>query len=485
MTLTLYNTLTRKKQVFEPADPKRVTMYCCGPTVYSYAHIGNARAAVAADVLFRVLRSIYGEDHVVYARNFTDVDDKINAAARAQNVDISVITNKFADIYEQDLAALNCLTPTFQPRATDHMGEMIAMIEKLIADRFAYEREGHVFFDITKYAAYGELSGNTLEQLQKGDRVGVAEYTRKKNPEDFVLWKPSKEGEPEWPASFGAGRPGWHIECSAMIEKTLTDKDYGDTIDIHCGGQDLKFPHHENEIAQSACAHGDAPLAKFWVHNGFLQMDSEKMSKSLGNVKLVHELLETWDGEVLRFALLSGHYRNELDWTDDLLAQAKATLDGWYRVLDHKWFVDLKNVKKDDAEIHFHVLLHLYSDLNTPRCLADLGGLKDNFSAWMDDFKKGKLPDDDLTREGAKIMAHNFVKSANLLGLLLKAPENWFKGKAKEGGLSDSDIDALILERAEARSAKNWARSDEIRDIFTKENIIPEDGTVRTTWRRG
>ncbi|PHR91330.1 MAG: cysteine--tRNA ligase [Robiginitomaculum sp.] len=475
MTLTLYNTLTRKKVPFKPIDENRVTMYCCGPTVYSYAHIGNARAAVAADVLFRVLRNIYGKDHVDYARNITDVDDKINATARERDVEISVITNEFADIYNKDLKALNCLMPTQQPRATAHMDEMIAMIKKLIAGDFAYEGEGHVFFDITKYAAYGELSGNTLEQLQKGDRVGEAEYARKKNPEDFVLWKPSKEGEPEWPASFGAGRPGWHIECSAMIEKTL-----GTTIDIHCGGQDLKFPHHENEIAQSACAHGGAPLAKFWVHNGFLQMDSEKMSKSLGNVKLVHELLETWDGEVLRFALLSGHYRNELDWTDDLLAQAKATLDGWYRVLSHEWFENLSAGKVDTD-----VLTTLYSDLNTPKYLSELGQRKDNLSGWLSDSDKGKFEKGGVAKAGARCEASEFVATANLLGLLQKDPEDWFKGKAKEGGLSDSDIDALILERAEARSAKNWARSDEIRDIFSKENIILEDGTDGTTWRRG
>lgn len=308
MTLILYNTLAREKQEFKPADPKRVTMYNCGPTVYSYAHIGNARAAVAADVLFRVLRHIYGEEHVIYARNITDVDDKINAAAAAQGVNISVITEKFAKIYNDDLAALGCLSPTLQPRATAHMAEMVTMIETLLGGGFAYAADGHVFFDISKYEDYGNLSGNTLDQLRKGERVNDEEYARKKNAADFVLWKPSKEGEPEWKASFGDGRPGWHLECSAMIKKNL-----GETIDIHCGGQDLKFPHHENEIAQSACAHNGAPLANYWVHNGFLQMDSTKMSKSLGNVKLIHELLETWDGEVLRFALLSGKYREELD----------------------------------------------------------------------------------------------------------------------------------------------------------------------------
>lgn len=449
MTLILYNTLAREKQEFKPADPKRVTMYNCGPTVYSYAHIGNARAAVAADVLFRVLRHIYGEEHVIYARNITDVDDKINAAAAAQGVNISVITEKFAKIYNDDLAALGCLSPTLQPRATAHMAEMVTMIETLLGGGFAYAADGHVFFDISKYEDYGNLSGNTLDQLRKGERVNDEEYARKKNAADFVLWKPSKEGEPEWKASFGDGRPGWHLECSAMIKKNL-----GETIDIHCGGQDLKFPHHENEIAQSACAHNGAPLANYWVHNGFLQMDSTKMSKSLGNVKLIHELLETWDGEVLRFALLSGKYREELDWTDDLLKQSKATLDGWYRTLSGCAAGESRGIESGFLEA-------LFDDMNTPMALSCL-------SAMSKDDRKA-----------------DFVASANLLGLLQKNPDDWFRGKGNEGGLLDADIDALIKERAQARADKNWARSDELRDLFKAENIVLEDSANGTTWRRG
>jgi len=317
MTLKLYNSLSRKKEEFKPSDPKRVTMYNCGPTVYSYAHIGNARAAVVADVLFRVLRHIYGEENVVYARNITDVEDKIIAAAKEVGVEISEITEKYARIYNNDLAALNCLMPTHQPKATDNIGGMISIIEKLLQDGYAYESEGHVFFDVSKYKDYGKLSGNTMDALKKGDRVGEGEVARKKNSADFVLWKPPLDGV-GWDAPFGEGRPGWHIECSAMAKEVL-----GETIDIHCGGVDLKFPHHENEIAQSECAHGKT-MAKYWVHNNFLNMGSEKMAKSLGNVKLIHELTEDWDGEVIRLALLKAHYRSELIWTEDLLKESKA-----------------------------------------------------------------------------------------------------------------------------------------------------------------
>ena len=331
--LTLYNSLTRKKEPFIPQDSKRVTMYNCGPTVYSYAHIGNARAAVVADVLFRVLRHIYGEDAVVYARNLTDIDDKIIKAATEQGVEISAITEKFAKIYQDDLKALNCLEPTEEPKATTHIPDMIVMIAELIEKGHAYESDGHVFFDVSTYEAYGKLSGNTLDALRGGDRVGEGEVARKKNAADFVLWKPELDGV-GWDAPFGPnksnmkGRPGWHIECSAMAKATL-----GEVIDIHCGGVDLKFPHHENEIAQSCCANEEELFANYWVHNEFLNMGSEKMSKSLGNVTLVHDLLKAWDGEVIRLALLKAHYRSELNWSEDLLRESKAQLDRWYGFL--------------------------------------------------------------------------------------------------------------------------------------------------------
>jgi len=493
MKLKLYNSLTREKEVFKPMDPKRVTMYNCGPTVYSYAHIGNARAAVAADVLFRVLRHIYGAEHVTYARNITDVEDKINAAAAKQGVEISVITEKFAKIYNDDLAALGCLMPTLQPKATDHMDEMITMIGTLMDDGYAYAADDHVFFDISKYDDYGKLSGNTLDQLRKGERVDDEEYARKKNAADFVLWKPSKEGEPSWDAPFGAGRPGWHIECSAMIEKNL-----GETIDIHCGGQDLKFPHHENEIAQSNCAHHGAPLANYWVHNGFLQMDSTKMSKSLGNVKLIHELLETWDGEVLRLALLKGHYRSELDWTDSLLKESKAQLDKWYKVKqvgqtlesafaltnEKAVLANLKEKATLEFSVHFNYIL---DDLNTVVFIRSL----DAIATFVNQQLSTTLDFSDLNslakyiQEGTIVEFNKQTMAGNLLGLLQKDPEEWFRGKSKEGGLSDADIDALIEERAAVRAAKNWGRADEIRDIFKAENIVLEDSADKTTWRRG
>jgi cysteinyl-tRNA synthetase len=430
MALKLYNTMTRKKEVFTPADPNRVTMYNCGPTVYSHAHIGNARAAVVADVLFRVLRHIYGDDHVVYARNITDVEDKIIATAKELGVEISEITEKYARIYNEDLAALNCLQPTHQPKATDNISGMIAIIEKLIADGYAYESDGHVFFDVSTFKDYGKLSGNTLDALKGGDRVGEGETDRKKNAADFVLWKPPLDGV-AWEAPFGAGRPGWHIECSAMAKEVLDE-----TIDIHCGGIDLKFPHHENEIAQSECAHGKT-MARYWVHNNFLNMGAEKMSKSIGNIKLISDILEDWDGEVVRLALLKAHYRSELIWTEDLLEESKAQLDGIYRGL-------MSQSPDGDQTIDVSMLL---DDLNTPEALANLS-----------------------------------VGVAKLLGLLQKDPEDWFKGDTSDD--DEARIDALIAERLQSRADKNWARGDEIRDQLAAEGIVLEDAAGGTTWRR-
>ena len=362
--LTLYNSLTRKKEVFKPQDATRVTMYNCGPTVYSYAHIGNARAAVVADVLYRVLRHIYGKDNVVYARNITDVDDKIIAAAKELDVPISEITEKYAGIYNEDLAALGCLPPDHQPKCTEHIPHMIEMIEGLIDKGHAYVSDGHVFFDVSSYEDYGKLSGNTLENLRGGDRVGEGEVARKKNAADFVLWKPPLDGV-GWAAPFGKGRPGWHIECSAMAKAVLCDAAYGDVIDIHCGGVDLKFPHHENEIAQSCCGNDTDSFANFWVHNEFLNMNSEKMSKSLGNVKLINDLLKDWDGEVIRLALLKAHYRSELVWTEELLKESKAQLDRLYRVRRDL----LKFLGSQSPEYMMTVPEFFYSDLSTPRII--------------------------------------------------------------------------------------------------------------------
>jgi len=413
-------------------------MYNCGPTVYSYAHIGNARAAVVADVLFRVLRHIYGEEHVVYARNITDVDDKIITAAKEQDVDISVITEKYARIYNEDLAALNCLMPTVQPKATESIGGMIAIISKLMEDGFAYASDGHVFFDVSKFDDYGQLSGNTLDALKKGDRVGEGEVARKKNSADFVLWKPELDGV-GWDAPFGFGRPGWHIECSAMAKETL-----GETIDIHCGGIDLKFPHHENEIAQSECAHGKT-MANYWVHNEFLNMGSEKMSKSLGNVKLVHDLLKEWDGEVIRLALLKAHYRSELIWTEDLLEESKSQLDGLYRD------------KMDGRKLGIMNFSYMLDDLNTAESLGNIT-----------------------------------VELAELLGLLQKTPEEWFKV-----GVTD-ELEALCKKYDEVRdqaiAAKEagdkakmgelFKQSDQIRDKIAEAGFIIETGVDGSELRR-
>jgi cysteinyl-tRNA synthetase len=358
--LTLFDTASRRKRAFEPIDPTRVTVYVCGPTVYSAAHIGNFRPAVVFDVLVRMLRHAYGAEHVVYARNVTDVDDKINAAARAEGVDISVITERFTEVYRQDAAALGVLPPDIEPAATGHMAEMIAFIGKLIADGHAYEVEGHVLFSVGSFPDYGKLSNRSLDEMIAGARVEVAPY--KRDPADFVLWKPSKPGEPVWESPFGPGRPGWHIECSAMIAATL-----GETIDIHGGGIDLVFPHHENEIAQSVCAHG-RPLANYWLHNGFLSIDSEKMSKSLGNIVKPHDLLARGvKGEAIRYGLLTGHYRAPLDWNELLMERSRKSLDRLYGVLRR-----LKDVPAADAAPPPSVLAALGDDLNTPKALAAL-----------------------------------------------------------------------------------------------------------------
>ncbi len=461
--LTLYNSLTRKKEPFIPADPKRVTMYNCGPTVYSYAHIGNARAAVVADVLFRVLRQIYGEDHVEYARNITDVDDKIIAAAAQQGVEISAITEKFARIYNEDLAAIGCLPPTHQPKATDNIGNMINMISTLLSDGFAYVSDGHVFFDVSKYGNYGKLSGNTLDQLKGGARVGEGEVARKRNSADFVLWKPEAGGV-GWDAPFGPdganmkGRPGWHIECSAMSKAVL-----GETIDIHCGGVDLKFPHHENEIAQSECAHGGKKMARYWVHNEFLNMtskdgSSEKMSKSLGNVTLVHDLLKEWDGEVIRLALLKAHYRSELAWSEDLLKESKAQLDGWYSAL-------MNVTKKGSHQVSELIFAAIADDMSVPATLGFFADLMKKTNSHHDDS-----------------VGNEFRCSANLLGLLQKDPEEWFKGNASDE--QSAVFDAIALRRQEARAAKDWASADAARDDAAALGIILEDGPEGTRWRK-
>lgn len=456
-TLQLHDSLTGQKRAFVPGDPKRVTMYVCGPTVWSYAHIGNARPPVVFDVLFRLLQRTYGADHVIYARNITDVDDKIIEAARERDEPIEAITRKFADIYRQDTGALGVLPPTLEPHATEHIGEMIGMIARLIESGHAYEAEGHVLFSVQSYDRYGALSKRDREDMIAGARVEVAPY--KKDPADFVMWKPAKEGEPGWDSPWGRGRPGWHIECSAMAEKHL-----GEIFDIHGGGTDLKFPHHENEIAQSVCAHGGKAMARFWLHNGFLSMDSTKMSKSLGNVKLVHDLIRDWPGEVLRYALLTAHYRAPLDWTQKLLHTSQKSLDRLYGVL--------RRIEAEPAaEVPEAVEAALADDLNTPRALAALFALAG----------EANRAETDEARQAA---AASLLAGGHALGLLTSSPDAWFGIDA----LSPEDraeIDQLILDRTAARQAKDFARADALREELDKRKVLVDDGPEGTTWRMG
>lgn len=457
MALKLYDTMAREKRDFVPQDPSRVTMYVCGPTVYNYTHIGNGRSAVVFDLLFRMLRHEFGDDHVVYSRNFTDIDDKIIKASRDTGVPIGEITAKFAQVYCEELAALNALPPTKTPLATEHISEMIAFVAGLISNDAAYEAQGHVLFAVDRFADYGKLSGVDQDEMIAGARVEVAPY--KKNASDFVLWKPSKDDEPGWDSPWGRGRPGWHLECSVMIEKQL-----GTTIDIHCGGQDLRFPHHENEIAQSACAHEGAALANYWLHNGFLRMGSDKMSKSIGNVVLTHELLKEWPGEVIRWALLSAHYRQPLEWTDDLLKQSRRQLDRFYRVLS-----DLAPGRDEATEPPQSIVLALLDDLNTPEAFAGLHELRDIISQLDGDARQTAI---------ARLRA-----AGQLLGFFHHDPAAWFKGDSNDGP-SDSEIDALLAQRDAARKAKDFALSDKIRDDLAANGIVIEDGPAGASWRR-
>jgi cysteinyl-tRNA synthetase len=434
--IRLYDTMAREKRPFEPADPERVTMYVCGPTVYSRAHIGNARPAVVFDVLARLLRHIYGDDSLVYARNVTDVEDKIIAAAEAEGVDPGVITRRYEDFYLADMGALGVRPPTLAPRATDNVGEMTAMIARLIGTGNAYEADGHVLFHVPSDPGYGALGRRDRDAMIAGARVEIASY--KKDPADFVLWKPSADGVMGWDSPWGRGRPGWHIECSAMIAAHL-----GETIDIHGGGLDLIFPHHENELAQSRCAHADAPLARYWLHNGFLSMaGAEKMSKSLGNVVSVADLLaEGHSGETLRLALLSAHYRQPLIWSPQLIAQSKSTLDRLYRAA----------CEGEGGAPDAGVVEALADDLNTPLALARLAALEDP----------------------AAIRA-----SAQLMGLLEGSASDWFQGAGDDG------IERRIAARADAKKNRDFAEADRIRAELMEEGIVLEDGPQGTTWRR-
>jgi cysteinyl-tRNA synthetase len=455
MTLALYDTMARAKRPFIPVDPSRVTMYVCGPTVYNFAHIGNARPVVVFDSLFRLLRHIYGPEHVLYAANVTDVDDKINLKAAQEGVPIRTITDRYLEAYNADMAVLGVLRPTFQPRATQTMDAIMAMIARLVQHGAAYAAEGHVLFDTQAYGDYGKLSGRSLDDMIAGARVDVAPY--KRHPADFVLWKPSKLGEPVWESPFGPGRPGWHIECSAMIEQSL-----GLPIDIHGGGADLIFPHHENERAQGVCADHAGAYANYWLHNGFLNMGASKMSKSLGNVELVHDLVRQTPGEALRWALLASHYRQPLAWTVDGVSQARAALDRLYGVLRRA--ADVPAAADAPSEAFIEALC---DDLNTPRANAELFALAGRLETGA--------PDDRAKAKG------ELLASGALMGFLQADPEVWFRGGV-DASLA-ARIETLIQKRVAARAAKDWVGADALRAELTALNVEVMDSATGATWR--
>jgi len=461
MSLFLYNTQSRKKESFTPINSERVTLYACGPTVYNYVHIGNARPAVVFDTLYRVLRSIY--PNVVYARNITDIDDKIINSANELDEPIDSISSKFSEAYFDDMDTLNTLEPDVIPYATQHIPEMIAMVKTLIEKGHAYapegDAEGHVLFSVQSMPDYGQLSNRTLEDMVAGARVEVASYKRYAG--DFVLWKPSLESEPGWDSPWGRGRPGWHLECSAMIKKHL-----GDTIDIHAGGQDLIFPHHENEIAQSCCANDHKPLANFWMHNGFINIDGEKMSKSLGNFRLVRDLLKQYPGEVLRYALLSSHYRSEQNFSKDLLDSAWRSLDTLYGYL--RGLQQVKPLHNPDSAGY----LALLDDLNTPVAISEMHRL-------------AKSVNQASGTQQREIIAE-LLGLAGILGLLQEDPQQWFervRGE-QESQISGAQIEALIAKRQEAKKNRDFVHADSIRQQLLDQGVVLEDSREGTSWRR-
>jgi cysteinyl-tRNA synthetase len=463
MELRLYDTLTKEKRLFTPLDPKNVRMYVCGPTVYDFAHIGNARPVIVFDVLFRLLRHLYGDNHVTYVRNITDVDDKINDRAARDfpglplNEAIRKVTEQTERQFHADVDALGCLRPTVEPRATEHIAEMRAIIEKLVQGGFAYVAEDHVLFSPQAMNAansmlprYGALANRTLDEMIAGARVDVAPY--KRDATDFVLWKPSKPGEPSWPSPSGIkaqGRPGWHIECSAMAWKHL-----GEQFDIHGGGIDLVFPHHENELAQTCCAFHSDRMANVWMHNGFLQVESEKMSKSLGNFVTIRDLLADWPGEVLRLNMLKTHYRSPIDWTLKGVEESAKTLDDWYWVA-----ADLRGEQPSDA-----VIEALSDDLNTPQMITALHGLRNSAAS------------------GNERDRSRFAASLRLLGFLSESAAEWKGRKQQASGVDANQVDNLISARAAARARKDFKESDRIRDELAAMGVVIKDSKEGTTW---
>ncbi len=452
MELRLYDTLTREKRTFTPIDSARVRMYVCGPTVYDFAHIGNARPVIVFDVLFRLLRHVYGEKHVTYVRNITDVDDKINARSAELGISIRKLTEETYRNFKEDVAALGCLSPTGEPRATEHVEEMKALIERLVKSGHAYVAEDHVLFDVASMKDYGKLSNRSLDEMIAGARVEVAPF--KKDPMDFVLWKPSGPGEPAWSSPSGIkkpGRPGWHIECSAMSWKHL-----GETFDIHGGGIDLVFPHHENEIAQSRCAFQTPVMANFWMHNGFLQVEGEKMSKSLGNFVTINDLLKDWPGEVVRFTMLQTHYRQPMNWTLSGLRESQKSLDHWYKLTG------------DSAPGYLcaDTVDALLDDLNTPKAFAAMHELRAEAA------------------KGAKPAAASLKASAQLIGLLQLSPAQWLGFRPASAAVDENKVVSLIEARNSARKAKNFKEADRIRDELKAMGIELEDTKDgKTQWK--
>jgi len=452
--LKLYNTLERKLSNFNPIDPKNIKIYACGPTVYDFIHIGNARPLVIFDVLVRVLRNLYPK--VTYVRNITDVDDKINQRAKEKKISISELTNQTIKNFHDDCLSLRNLIPEHEPKATDHINEMIEMIEKLLYKGFAYISSNNVLFSIEKYKKYGELSGRSLDEMISGSRVDVADY--KKNPGDFILWKPSSDDIPGWNSPWGRGRPGWHIECSAMSKKYL-----GDHFDIHAGGSDLIFPHHENEIAQSCCANNSNLMANYWIHNGYVTSNGEKMSKSLGNFTTINNLLLNSNGESIRYSLLQAHYRAPLSFGKKTINEANKSLSRLYRAVDGF---------KADGEADQEILQNLSDDISTPKALARAHYLADQ------------------ANKGSQECAQKLKNSSSILGILSNSTENWFKyGNSNlinknVSSINDEEINKLILERKIAKENKDFLKADEIRDLLLKSNIILEDKPGITNWRK-
>jgi cysteinyl-tRNA synthetase len=457
MTIFLHDTLRGRKVAFEPLQAGQVTMYLCGPTVYNYAHIGNARPAVVFDLLARLLRRSY---KLTFARNITDIDDKINKASVETGKPIEEITARYITAYNDDMGALGVLPPDIEPRATQHIEKMVEMISDLIDKGFAYEADGHVLFDVSKNPAYGSLSKRDLREMIAGARVEVAPY--KKAAHDFVLWKPSTAELPGWDSPWGRGRPGWHIECSAMSAVHL-----GRTIDIHAGGQDLVFPHHENELAQSTCVHDGAPFARYWLHNGFLSIDSTKMSKSIGNVLLVHDLIKTMPGEVIRLALLSAHYRQPLDWSDESLESARRMLDRLYGAIRG---VEVSPETLASTEPPAAIIEALEDDLNTPKAMAELFSIARALNKCTDDAQR-------------IVLAAQILAAGEIVGLVQQNPESWFSGDA-DAELTAENIESLLQQREDARKNRDFQMADSIRDQLADAGVTIEDGASGTRWRR-